>query len=332
MSLKAIAAELGISVTTVSRALGGYDDVAEHTREQILACALQRGYRPNAQARKLKTGRSNTVGLVLPFHKHVLHDANFINTLSGLSQALAGQDRDLLLITDEFHHGGSALRNLLHSQKVDALIVAHCQPDNQDMAILLAGQLPVLFFGLQVDDAAWFNIDIAPALRDAVERLTAGGYRRIAFIGGDGAIPYHQQRLDGFLAAMRRHQLEPAGIQLCSIGRGAGFLAVQRLLAQAQTPDAIIVGSNVLGEGVATLLQREERLFNGRTALIVVDELKEGCLINGKVTAIVQPAPDKAAGHIAGMIARLVDGAAPASVQTCWPARLGDGDTAHPRI
>ena len=63
MSLKAIATALGLSVTTVSRALNGYDDVAETTRQRIQDEARCRGYRPNIEASRLKTGWANAVGL-----------------------------------------------------------------------------------------------------------------------------------------------------------------------------------------------------------------------------------------------------------------------------
>lgn len=62
MSLKAIAAELGISVTTVSRALGGFSDVSASTRARVEAEARRRGYRPNTLARRLKTGKTDAVG------------------------------------------------------------------------------------------------------------------------------------------------------------------------------------------------------------------------------------------------------------------------------
>ena len=64
MSLKAIATALGVSVTTVSRALGGYADVSASTRARVEAEARRRGYRPNTQARRLKTGKTDAVGLV----------------------------------------------------------------------------------------------------------------------------------------------------------------------------------------------------------------------------------------------------------------------------
>ena len=66
MSLSRIATALGLSVTTVSRALGGYRDVAEATRQRVEAEAQRIGYRANATARRLQGGRSDAVGVVLP--------------------------------------------------------------------------------------------------------------------------------------------------------------------------------------------------------------------------------------------------------------------------
>ena len=67
MSLKAIAKELGLSVTTVSRALNGYDDVSSETRARVEAEAQRRGYRPNTFARRLKMGKIDAVGLVFRY-------------------------------------------------------------------------------------------------------------------------------------------------------------------------------------------------------------------------------------------------------------------------
>ena len=66
MSLKAIAKELGISVTTVSRALNGYDDVSQETRARVEAEAQRRGYRPNTFARRLKMGKSTPLASFSP--------------------------------------------------------------------------------------------------------------------------------------------------------------------------------------------------------------------------------------------------------------------------
>src|SRR5436305_12018920 len=66
MSIVLLAKDLGLSVSTVSRALNGYDDVAEKTRERVEARAKEIGYRPNPGARRLKSGTTSAIGVVLP--------------------------------------------------------------------------------------------------------------------------------------------------------------------------------------------------------------------------------------------------------------------------
>lgn len=68
MSLKAIAKALGLSVTTVSRALNGYSDVAQDTRQRVEQEAARLGYRPNTLARRLKMAKIDVIGLVFPFN------------------------------------------------------------------------------------------------------------------------------------------------------------------------------------------------------------------------------------------------------------------------
>ncbi len=65
-TLRTLAADLGLSITTVSRALDGYDDVAAATRERVSKAAVAAGYRPNAAARRLRKGATETVALVMP--------------------------------------------------------------------------------------------------------------------------------------------------------------------------------------------------------------------------------------------------------------------------
>ncbi len=82
MSLKAIATALGVSVTTVSRALGGYADVSASTRARVEAEARRRGYRPNTQARRLKTGKTDAVGLVYPGRDVPFNSGVFMDMVS----------------------------------------------------------------------------------------------------------------------------------------------------------------------------------------------------------------------------------------------------------
>ena len=110
MSLKAIAKELGISVTTVSRALNGYDDVSQETRARVEAEAQRRGYRPNTFARRLKMGKIDAVGLVFPTSSSPLTSNVFFDMVGKISHELARYEIDLLLIADDEQAGRHSYR------------------------------------------------------------------------------------------------------------------------------------------------------------------------------------------------------------------------------
>ena len=124
VTLKQIAEQTGYSVTTVSRALAGYDDVAESTRERIVALAEELGYYPNLTARQLQKRRTDTVGLILPTHGPRFSDPFFSEILAGIGNELARHQFDLLLSTrapgpEEI----DVYRRMVLGRRVDGLIV-----------------------------------------------------------------------------------------------------------------------------------------------------------------------------------------------------------------
>ena len=122
MRLKDLAHHLGLSQTTVSRALNGYPEVKEATRRRVAEAAAELGYRPNASALRLATGRAGAVGMVLRGSDEFgPHTSEF---LGGLGGRMALEEIDLLVTTvasqqDEM----AAYRRLAASQKVDAVIL-----------------------------------------------------------------------------------------------------------------------------------------------------------------------------------------------------------------
>ncbi|HEP0956151.1 TPA: LacI family DNA-binding transcriptional regulator [Klebsiella pneumoniae subsp. ozaenae] len=144
MSLKAIAKQLGISVTTVSRALNGYDDVSQETRARVEAEAQRRGYRPNTFARRLKMGTIDAVGLVFPVRPAPLNNNVFLEMVGEISHELARHDIDLLLIADDEQADKHGYMRMVQGRRVDALIVAHTLDDDPRLAQLQASGFPFL--------------------------------------------------------------------------------------------------------------------------------------------------------------------------------------------
>ncbi|CPR19938.1 LacI family DNA-binding transcriptional regulator [Brenneria goodwinii] len=334
MSLKKIANELGLSSTTVSRALNGYDDVAAATRERILEAAGRLGYQPNLMARRLKMGKTDAVALAYPSRPRVLNNSTFLEMIGWISIELAKFGIDLLLIPDDPDNTHHSLTRLVESRRVDALLVAHTQPDDHRLKYLQTQNFPFLALGRShlSQPYAWFDFDNYAGSAIAVKRLAELGHRRIAFLSTDGQISYVEQRLQGYADTLASCLLpEPAEyIQKAEPNRPGGYHATQRLLALDEPPTAIITDCNMLGEGAASALQQAGRLGKQGVSLIVYDGLPDDNLIDVAVTPIIQNTRTNVGKQIAAMMRRLLDGADPRQVQVLWQPELGKGDTDCP--
>src|SRR5438270_3171610 len=97
VTIKDIAREVGLSVTTVSRALNNHDDVSVETRTLVHEVALRLDYHPNAMARSLQNRRADAIGLVIPPILHRAYDAFWLDFIGGAASACANAGSDLLL-------------------------------------------------------------------------------------------------------------------------------------------------------------------------------------------------------------------------------------------
>ena len=100
LRLKELAKQLGLSQTTVSRALNGYPEVSEATRQRVNEAAGRLGYRPNANAIRLATGRVGAIGVALPLERSLHFGPHTSEFLSGIGERLAQDEIDILVSPD----------------------------------------------------------------------------------------------------------------------------------------------------------------------------------------------------------------------------------------
>lgn len=327
MSLKAIASALGLSVTTVSRALNGFDDVAAATRKRIEEEADRRGYRPNAAARRLKTGRANAVGLVFPVSNASLNDSYYSEMLLTLDQRLALHEIDLLLLPDKPQDQQRNLLRMLRSGVLDALIVTHTTP--QDVRLQRLQQKGFRFLTLGRSQLpqpyAWFDYDNHAGTLLAAQHCQQQGYTRIAYLGGNEPSTYILDRRQGFIDALPATPCAQQAGWMAALppSRRAGYQQTRAWLAHVIQPDAIITDCSPLGEGAAIALQQAGRLSGAQAIpLYVYDGLPHDSIITQPVNAILQSSQQRIGERVAEMVLLLLEGAPPAQLQTLWQPML----------
>jgi len=323
MSLKAIAATLGLSVTTVSRALNGYDDVAAATRKRIEDEAHSRGYRPNDAARRLKTGRANAVGLVFPISHASLNDSYYSQMLLTLDQRLAQHDIDLLLLPAKSPDQHRKLMRMMRSGAIDALILTHTLP--QDARLQRLQQKGFRFLTLGRSELpqpyAWIDYDNHAGTFLAAEHCLQQGLPRLAYIGSNEFSTFTLDRRQGFIDALIQHQapVDQSLMAALPATRRSGYQQTNAWLAQGDAPQAIITDCSTLGEGAAIALQQAARLKGAQAIpLYVYDGLPPDSIIDQPVNAILQLSQQRIGERIAEMVLQLLDDRPLNQLQTLW--------------
>ncbi len=331
MSLKAIAKELKLSVTTVSRALNGYDDVSKETRARVEAEAQRRGYRPNTFARRLKMGKIDAVGLVFPVHPVPLNNSVFMDMVGEISHELARHEIDLLLIADDDQGDKHSYMRLVQSRRVDALIVAHTLDRDPRLEQLQNAGFPFLALGRSQlpKPYAWFDFDNYAGTYQATRHLIAQGHKRIALLGENNSQAFITQRRNGYLDALREAGLSDQLLRAIPPSRRAGFKTTQQLLALPEPPTAIVTDCNTHGDGAAMALVQAGRLEgDNRVSLVVYDGLPQDTLVEAEVGAVIQSTRQGVGRQIASMVRQLIAGDDLASLQVLWQPEFIPAKTA----
>ena len=125
ITIRDVARKTGLSITTVSRALDGYDDVAEETRATVVSTAQKMGYIPNRAARQLRRQQAETIGYIIPVHTVGFADPFFSEFIAGLGDEISSQNYDLLVTSapPASEEERTQYTRWIQSGKVDGIVV-----------------------------------------------------------------------------------------------------------------------------------------------------------------------------------------------------------------
>jgi LacI family transcriptional regulator len=254
MKLKELADTLGLSQTTVSRALNGYPEVNEETRWRVVEAARRYHYRPNASARRLATGRVGAIGAVLHAHRSQLIDPHYVEFLAGVGERLAEDEIDIVLSpTKGDGHETPSYRRIATGKRVDALILSSPPIEDERVRVLTGLGMPFILHGRTVGQPghAWLDIDNEGAFRQATKYLLDLGHTRIGLINGFKTYTYAADRERGYRAAMagRGVTIDERLIDEANMTDDNGYRLMERFLTLQPRPTAVLVSSMMMALG-----------------------------------------------------------------------------------
>lgn len=265
VTLADVAQAVGMSASTVSRALSGTAKVNDVTRERIIRTAREMGYEPNQVARSLTSGRTDLIGLIVPdianpFFPPIIKAVQARARARGKTVLISDVDEDM---SDEL------LRARLMRKQVDGLIVV--SPRTSESSLTEMAQLaPIVFVNRDVEGAANVIVDATEGMQDAVEHLHALGHRTICYLNGPRRSWSNRQRQTAVRGAC-----EGLGIELVEFGpfeakTQSGYRAAELVRTRGIT--AVIAYDDLIALGLMSRLHELGVRVGPELSVIGIDD------------------------------------------------------------
>ncbi len=295
VTLKDIADKVGVSVTTVSRGLAGYDDVAEDTRERIQQAADDLGYVPNLTARRLQKQKTDTLGFIIPTFGPRFSDPFFSEFIAGIGTQAAEQEYDLLVSTHapDSESELKAYRRAAKGGWVDGLIVVRTREEDARVRLLCESGFPFVAFGrTQCEiDFPCIDEDGAAGMRTLVQHFIELGHRRIAFIAPPPGLTFGRYRLAGYKDSMLRNGLDidPRWVVHGDMTQHGGAEMVESLIELKPRPTAIVCSNDLMAIGAINRIQSRGLRAGLDIAIGGFDDIPLSAYVNPPLTTLHQP-------------------------------------------
>jgi LacI family transcriptional regulator len=296
ITIKDIAKALGLSTSTVSRALRDSYEISPETKEKVLLYAKENNYRPNPIALSLKEKRSSSIGVL------VCEIANsfFSQAINGIESVAQEKGYNVIIVQskEDFEKEVSSLQYLA-SRSVDGIIfsVSAETSDFSHVQQLHARGMNMVSFDRVVDfqDIHKVSVDNYKAAYEATTHFIKNGFTNIACIANAAYLSITKERVEGYTAALRDHniKLDPNNIYYCLHG-GLIYEEVADIMSQAmktkQKPDAVLACSDKITTNVMRYCQQENISIPRQVALVGFSNLDLTDLLAPSLSVVSQPA------------------------------------------
>ena len=204
MTIHDVARELGVSASTVSRAISGKGRIGAATRDRILDYIEEHGFYPNAAAQSLAQSKTNNIAIILP-EVNTLVDMPFFHTcMYGVEEVAQANDYDIIVVTTN-GNDTKPLERLIKNRKVDGMILTRTYENDKYVKFLKQKQIPFVAIGkFPDDDVVQVDHDNVGACKELVTVLFAKGIQNIAYLGSDMDQMVNRCRYQGYEEAYRK--------------------------------------------------------------------------------------------------------------------------------
>lgn len=289
-TIQDVATSAGVSKTTVSRYLNGRIDLPATTSARIDAAILKHDYRPNLLARRLSTGKSDAIGLVIP----EIREPFFAELASAVEDEADRHGYTIFISSTRSDRGRElAALNQLRDHHVDGLIMLTNTPDDGSLARIISKRRNVVLIDEDIPEVNVPKVFVenTEGAMQATRYLIAHGHTRIGYLGGPFGLFSSEERYFGFRQAMADAglALDPSLIRRGSFAPTFARSAIDELLRLDNPPTAVFASSDYLAIGALQGLRARGIDIPRTMSFISFDDTPLGAMLTPPLTAIRQP-------------------------------------------
>jgi LacI family transcriptional regulator len=312
MSIQALADSLGISISTVSRALNGYSDVSAATRQRVFNAAKAMNYTPHPVAHRLATGKTGAVAIVNSARLGNAADGSSAALHTGVADALREHNYFALSLTlPTGEQEMPEFERLLAGRLVDGVVLTRTRTLDPRVKLLQERKIPFVTHGRTVDNAphAWVDTDNEGAFEQATQALIARGHHRIALINGMPNMTFASLREQGFRKALRDAQLDESlcPVHYTELTGSAGEQVARQLLQLAAPPTAILCATDTVALGAMKAVKAASLQVGRDVSVMGYGNTEAGQFADPPLASIDHAIVDNGR-HVAQLLMRLMSG------------------------
>jgi len=286
MNLKQLSSALGLSQTTVSRALNGYPEVSEATRIKVEVAARKYNYNPSSRAKGLATGKALAIGHVIPVStRHEMVNPIFGDFIAGAGETYSRNGYEMILSIVDDVNEEQVYRGLKSRRAVDGVVVHGPTLDDPRIPLLNEIGLPFVVHGRSSGSTspyAWLDVNNKRAFHRATNFLYDLGHRRIGLVNGLEGMDFAQRRRAGYEQTLTENgiAIDPSIMRSGEMTEEFGFQSTRDMLTLDVPPTAILAASLISALGVRRAIE-DAGLVMGRDVSVVTHDDALSYLRNG---------------------------------------------------
>ena len=267
-----IAEALGVTPSTVSRALNNHPNISEETKKLVQDCAKRMRYRRNSTAYSLRTGKTKTVGVIVP-----RINSHFISSVIGGIETAANQAGYNIIIcqsNENIEAEIKAVRTLL-AKRIDGMLASISLETNnsEHFREVVNLKVPLVFFDRACPElsVSSVTVDDFKGAYKATEHLVKQGCRRIAYFGGNTGLAIYRRRLEGYQQALLNLQIpvdENLMVTTNQLTDTTGSMLIEEMFQKQKLPDGICSSNDNLAAGAMKFLKSRRIKIPEQVAVI----------------------------------------------------------------